>query len=79
MTAETRSELAVHEIEKSSRADPTHLRLSAAVLLGSLLAAGAGARLHPDRIEVSASAVFVAIALFLTCLFRYYSAAQAAE
>jgi hypothetical protein len=77
--AETSSELAVREVKRSSRADPTDLRLSASVLLGSLIAAGAGARLHPEWIEVSASAVFAAIVLFLACLARYNAAAQAAE
>ena len=79
MTAETPADLAICRIKGPRKADPTHIRLSAAVLLGSLIAAGAGARLHPDGIEVSAAAVFAAVVLFLTCLARYNFAAQAAE
>lgn len=60
-------------------ADPTHARLSAAVLLGSLIAAGAGAHRQPDGTELAAGAVFAALVLFLACLARYNLAAQAAE
>ncbi|PRY24031.1 hypothetical protein CLV70_114164 [Pseudosporangium ferrugineum] len=59
--------------------DPTHVRLSAAVLLGSLMAAGAGVRLHPDGAEISATAVFAAVVLFLSCLTRYHASPPSPE
>lgn len=79
MTDETTSELAVSRPTQQRGADPTHVRLSAAVLLGSLIAAGAGVRVHPEHLDVSASAVFAAIVLFLVCLARYNAASSAAE
>jgi hypothetical protein len=46
------------------------VRASALTLLGALLAAGVGVHRQPEGLEVAASAVFAAIVLFLTCVFR---------
>ncbi len=53
------------------RPDPTHVRMSAFVLLGAMGAAYLGFNKYPEYLEVSATAVFAAIVLFLACLSRY--------
>jgi hypothetical protein len=57
-------------------AKPTNVRISASVLLGTLLAAGFGVHRQPEGVDIVAGAVIAAIALFLLCLWRFELAAS---